>query len=220
MWLNYKQVLPDARNQTRFLLTALLLFLTSYTFAQHQGMDMDMGAKRNHANQNIYLSMMDTMMQNIDTVKMKLYADLDFMRMMIPHYQGAVEMSLYEIQHGRNFEMIQLAKSIIAEQINEIQQMSLWVKSYHLKKEMDTDTYQKPLMQTMLVMMEQMPPAALLSDTDKSFAAVMIPQHQAGVDMAKVILQYGQDKVVSRMAQNIISSQQVEIEQMKSFLKK
>ena len=176
---------------------------------------MDMGAKRSHANQNIYLSMMDTMMQNIDTVKMKLYADLDFMRMMIPHYQGAVEMSLYEIQHGRNFEMIQLAKSIIAEQINEIQQMSLWVKSYHLKKEMDTDTYQKPLMQTMLVMMEQMPPAALLSDTDKSFAAVMIPQHQAGVDMAKVILQYGQDKVVSRMAQNIISSQQVEIEQMK-----
>ena len=109
MWLNYKQVLPDARNRTHFLLTALLLFLTSYTFAQHQGMDMDMGAKRSHANQNIYLSMMDTMMQNMDTVKMKLYADLDFMRMMIPHHQGAVEMSLYEIQHGRNFEMIQLA---------------------------------------------------------------------------------------------------------------
>ena len=208
------------KNQTRFSLTALLLFLTSFTFAQHQGMDMDMGTKRSHANQNIYLEMMDTMMQNMDTVKMKQYADLDFMRMMIPHHQGAVEMSLYEIQHGRNFEMIQLAKSIIAEQTNEIQQMSLWVKSYHSKKEMDTDTYQKPLMQTMLVMMEQMPPAALLSDTDKSFAAVMIPHHQAGVDMAKVILQYGQDKVVSRMAQNIISSQQVEIEQMKSFLKK
>jgi len=208
------------KNQTRFLLTALLLFLTSFTFAQHQGMDMDMGTKRGHANQNIYLEMMDTMMQNMDTVKMKQYADLDFMRMMIPHHQGAVEMSLYEIQHGRNFEMIQLAKSIIAEQTNEIQQMSLWVKSYHSKKEMDTDTYQKPLMQTMLVMMEQMPPAALLSDTDKSFAAVMIPHHQAGVDMAKVILHYGQNKVVSRMAQNIISSQQVEIEQMKSFLKK
>lgn len=208
------------KNQTRFLLTALLLFLTSFTFAQHQGMDMDMGTKRSHANQNIYLEMMDTMMQNMDTVKMKQYADLDFMRMMIPHHQGAVEMSLYEIQHGRNFEMIQLAKSIIAEQTNEIQQMSLWVKSYHSKKEMDTDTYQKPLMQTMLVMMEQMPPAALLSDTDKSFSAVMIPHHKAGVDMAKVILQYGQDKVVSRMAQNIISSQQLEIEQMKSFLKK
>ena len=208
------------KNQTRFLLTALLLFLTSFTFAQHQEMDMDMGTKRSHANQNIYLEMMDTMMQNMDTVKMKQYADLDFMRMMIPHHQGAVEMSLYEIQHGRNFEMIQLAKSIIAEQTNEIQQMSLWVKSYHSKKEMETNIYQKPLMQTMLVMMEQMPPPALLSDTDKSFAAVMIPHHQAGVDMAKVILQYGQDKVVSRMAQNIISSQQVEIEQMKSFLKK
>ena len=72
----------------------------------------------------------------------------------------------------------------------------------------------------MAVMMEYMPDADLLINTDKSFAAVMIPHHQAGVDMAKVILQFGDDKIVSRMAENIISSQQVEIEQMKSFLKK
>lgn len=207
------------KNNHRFLLTNLLLFLTSFTYAQHHGMDMDMGAKKADPKQNIYLAMMDTMMQNMDTVKMNQYADMDFMRMMIPHHQGAIEMALYEIQHGRNFEMIQLAKSIIAEQTNEIQQMSLWVNHHILTAAAGTDDYQKPLMQTMLVMMEHMPAAALLSDTDKSFAAVMIPHHQAGVDMAKVILQYGQDKVVSRMAQNIISSQQVEIEQMKSFLK-
>ena len=208
------------KNKTRFLFTNLLLLFTSFSYAQHHGMDMDMGAKKTHAKQNIYLAMMDTMMLNMDTVKMNQYADLDFMRMMIPHHQGAVEMSLYEIQHGRNFEMKQLAKSIIAEQTNEIQQMSLWVNHNIPNAAAGTDSYQKPLMQTMLVMMEQMPAAALLSDTDKSFAAVMIPHHQAGVDMAKVILQFGQDKVVSRMAENIISSQQVEIEQMKSFLKK
>ncbi len=208
------------KNHARLLIAVLLLFITSYTYAQQHGMDMDMGAKKADAKQNIYLAMMDTMMLNMDTVKMNQYADLDFMRMMIPHHQGAVEMSLYEIQHGKNFEMIQLAKSIIAEQTSEIQLMSLWVKNYNSKKEKGTESYQKPLMKTMVVMMQQMPAATLLSDTDKSFAAVMLPHHQAGIDMAKVILQYGQDKVVSRMAENIISSEQVEIEQMKSFLNK
>ena len=208
------------KNYAILILTTSLLFLTSFSNAQHHGMDMNMGAKKADAKRNIYLAMMDTMMYNMDTVKMNQFADMDFMRMMIPHHQGAVEMSLYEIKHGRNFEMIQLAKSIIAEQSSEIQQMDLWLKNDNSTKKMDTDNYQKPLMQTMLVMMEHMPAVDLLTDVDKSFAAVMLPHHQAGVDMAKVILQFGQDKVVIRMAQNIISSQQVEIEQMKSFLKK
>ena len=208
------------KNQVLFLFTTLLLLLTSFTYAQHHKMVMDMGAKKIDVKQNIYLAMMDTMMYNMDTVKLKQYADLDFMRMMIPHHQGAIEMSLYEIQHGRNFEMKQLAKSIIAEQTNEIAQMGIWVNHNIRNAQAGNDSYQKPLMLTMPVMMEHMPSADLLTDTDKSFAAVMIPHHQAGVDMAKVILQYGQDKIVFRMAQNIISSQQVEIEQMKSFLKK
>ena len=205
-------------NHTRVLLTNLLLLLTSFSYAQHH--EMDMGAKKVEAKQNIYLAMMDTMMLNMNTVKMNHHADLDFIRMMIPHHQGAIEMALYETQHGKNFEMIQLAKSIIAEQRSEIQQMSLWINYQMPNVTVSKDSYEKPLMQTMFVMMEQMPAAGLLSDTDKSFAAVMIPHHQAGVDMAKVILQFGEDKIVSRMAQNIISSQQIEIEQMKSFLKK
>lgn len=207
------------KNHHRFLLTVLILLsLTSFAYAQHHGMDM--GAKKGGTKENIFLTMMDTMMQNMDTVIMKKSADFDFIRMMIPHHQGAIAMAQYQIKHGANFEMKQLAKSIIAEQTNEIQQMGLWINNYDSKKVRDTDDYEKPLMQTMLVMMENMPASDLLRDTDKSFAAVMIPHHQAGVDMAKVILQYGRDKVVSRMAQNIISSQQVEIEQMKSFLKK
>lgn len=206
------------KNNTRFFIAVLLLFLNSFTYAQHSGMDMEV--KKSNTKENIYLAMMDTMMINMDTVKMNRYADLDFMRMMIPHHQGAIEMSLYEIKHGRNFEMKQLAKSIIAEQNIEIDQMGFWVKHFDSKKAMSTDKYKEPLIQIMAVMMEYMPDADLLINTDKSFAAVMIPHHQAGVDMAKVILQFGDDKIVSRMAENIISSQQVEIEQMKSFLKK
>jgi len=176
-------------------------------------------AQQHHSNaRNPFIALMDTMMQNMDTVPMSGSADIDFIRMMMPHHQGAIEMAKYEIKYGTNFEMIQLAKSIIAEQTNEIQQMQLWLRNNITTAIKESNSYQQPLMQTMSVMMQHMPASSLLAGTDKAFAAMMIPHHQAAIDMAKVILQYGNDKVVARLAQNIISSQQVEIEQMKSYL--
>ncbi len=201
------------------VLLLLLIIFAAPVIAQHQHMAMNMPAKSTER-KNIFINMMDTMMQNMDTVTIRQNADLDFIRMMIPHHQGAIEMAQYEIIHGANFEMKQLAKSIIAEQANEIVQMNLWLKTDGLADLKYNNEHEKPLMLTMTVMMNDMPASTTLTQLDKSFAAVMIPHHQAGVDMAKVILQYGSDKIVARIAENIISSQQVEIEQMKSFLNK
>lgn len=176
-------------------------------------------AQRHHFNGiNPYISLMDRMMKNMDTVSMSGLADLDFVRMMIPHHQGAIGMAKYEIKHGTNFQMIQLAKSIMVEQSNEILQMKLWLKNNIDIVVKDNPGYHQSLMSAMEVMMQHMPASDLLTDTDKSFAAIMIPHHQAAIDMAKVILQFGRDRMVVRLAQNIISSQQIEIDQMKSFL--
>lgn len=46
--------------------------------------------------------------------------DVDFVRMMIPHHQGAVEMAKALLLHGHDHELQQLAKSIITDQENEI----------------------------------------------------------------------------------------------------
>ena len=53
--------------------------------------------------------------------------DRDFVRMMVPHHQGAVDMSKALLLYGKDRELQQLAKSIIAEQQNEIQLMTLWL---------------------------------------------------------------------------------------------
>jgi len=194
------------------LLIPVVLFSLSYTNAKCQ---------YHHASdENVYLLQMDTMMQNMDTVPMSGSADIDFITMMIPHHQGAIDMANYEIQHGKDFNMIQLAKSIITDQANEITQMQLWLHndSAATLKYTDNCSYDKPLMQTMVVMMKSMPAATSLTNTDTAFAAVMLPHHQAAIDMAKVVLQYGRDNRVARIAQNIISSQEIEIEQMDSYL--
>ena len=54
-------------------------------------------------------------------------------------------------------------------------------------------------------------------DADKDFVALMMPHHSGAIDMAKVELQYGKDATLRAMAQEIIASQQKEIDDMKKW---
>lgn len=72
----------------------------------------------------------------------------------------------------------------------------------------------------MAVMDRDMKNAPMTGDPDHDFAAMMIPHHQGAVDMAKVELLYGKDPVLRRLAQEIIVTQEQEIEVMRMSLKK
>jgi uncharacterized protein (DUF305 family) len=56
-------------------------------------------------------------------------------------------------------------------------------------------------------------------DVDRDFAAMMIPHHQGAIDMAKALLLYGKDPQMRRLAQEIITDQQSEIQLMQLWLK-
>src|SRR5438552_6600342 len=49
--------------------------------------------------------------------------DRDFMRMMIPHHQGAIDMALVLLKYGRDEKLKRLAQSIIVEQGQEMTYM-------------------------------------------------------------------------------------------------
>ena len=55
---------------------------------------------------------------------------------------------------------------------------------------------------------------------DKDFALMMIPHHQAAIDMAKAELQYGTNPEIRQLATDIVAAQEKEIAQMKKWLAK
>ena len=55
-------------------------------------------------------------------------ADVDFVRGMIPHHQGAVEMAKILKEHGKDPELQKMADEIISAQEKEISFMQDWLK--------------------------------------------------------------------------------------------
>ena len=55
-------------------------------------------------------------------------------------------------------------------------------------------------------------------DTDRDFARIMIPHRQGAIDMALVMLRYGRDERLKRLAQSIIVEQGQEIAYMRILL--
>jgi uncharacterized protein (DUF305 family) len=56
-------------------------------------------------------------------------------------------------------------------------------------------------------------------NADVDFVRLMLPHHQAAIDMAKTQLIYGKDPQMRRLAQEIVTDQQLEIELMQRWLK-
>ena len=53
--------------------------------------------------------------------------DRDFVNMMVPHHQGAIDMAMAVLRHGRNEKVRRLAQEIIVDQQEEISAMRLAV---------------------------------------------------------------------------------------------
>ncbi|MGO8915091.1 MAG: DUF305 domain-containing protein, partial [Stellaceae bacterium] len=73
-----------------------------------------------------FAASMQTMMKGMN-VKPTGNPDKDFVLMMMPHHQGAIDMAQVELQYGTDPELRQLATDIVTAQEKEIAQMKDWL---------------------------------------------------------------------------------------------
>jgi len=82
------------------------------------------------------------------------------------------------------------------------------------------DQAHRDLMAGMDAMDAGMAKGMLAANLDVAFICGMIPHHQGAIDMAKAELAHGTDPFARQLAQDIIASQQTQIDEMRDWLAK
>lgn len=178
---------------------------------------MDHGSGMNHSSGMNHNMAMDLGPADADY-------DLRFIDAMTPHHQGAVSMALEAQQKSQRPEIKKLADDIIKAQNKEIAQIKQWRKAWYPKASSTPMAYNAQMGHMMAMSSEQMKGMMMDKDLgsadaefDLRFMNAMIPHHEAAVTMAQDLLSKSKRPEIKKLAQDIITSQQKEIEQMKQW---
>ncbi len=98
----------------------------SYAQAPHQGHGAKASTKDTEATK-AYRASNAKMHKGMD-IRFANDADIDFIRGMIPHHQGAIDMAKVMLRYGKDEQTRKWAGDIIREQEREIAEMQAWLK--------------------------------------------------------------------------------------------
>ena len=125
------------RKRAISLTTTVLVTATSFALAQDPSRlqhvrgttpiqyvaDRHVADRPDHSDEQPFLSENDTAMNEMMadmTIKPTGDVDRDFVAMMVPHHQGAIEMAQAELKYGHNEQLRRLAQEIVVTQQQEI----------------------------------------------------------------------------------------------------
>ncbi len=133
-------------------------------------------------------------------------SDSDYIAMMIPHHQGAVEMSKIALTKAQRDEVRQIAQRIIADQTNEIQQLTAWYQSWYGTK--------PPAPTMMMDMSDHMDDLKNADNFDQKFIEAMSKHHSMAIEMSIDLAMYASHKELRDFANNVITNQSREISEL------
>jgi len=148
--------------------------------------------------------------------------DSHFIEQMIPHHEDAITMSNLALTRGEHLEIKTLANAIIKAQSEEIDQMEEWYRAWFGSEVSDTSFSMGQSMGMMMHggMMGNETDVETLENAelfDKEFIEQMIPHHQMAVMMAQMLLRSTNRPEMKQLAENIITSQTREVNQMREW---
>ncbi len=117
--------------------TIKLLFVGGVTFSDLDSLAyvLSLFMPISHAQKLIgrnWLLALDKMHMAMGAIKQSGDSDVDFVRLMLPHHQAAIDMAKTQLLHGKDPQIRRLAQEIITDQQLEIQLMQRWLKQQHV----------------------------------------------------------------------------------------
>lgn len=177
----------------------------------------DHGAHSEQINPNPFAAANADMMLAMHNLVPTGDVDYDFMRGMIPHHQGAIDMAKAMLEQGGDEQMLALARQILDAQEAEITQMQTWLKEHGEprpgEQAQDIIAAWQRIDQRMMAEMQLTTSGSTAGD----FAQGMIPHHVAAVDMAYVLLAHSNHPGLRSMAKAVIREQEREIRELKAW---
>ena len=163
--------------------------------------------------------------------------DQQFIDMMVPHHEGAVEMARIAEQRSQRPEIRQMAADILRTQASEIEQMKGWRKAWFgsdqtppMSRMPMVDGMQMPAegghakhggsgssSQTMDMAADVEKLRSAPEPFDRAFIDAMIPHHQDAIEASKAAASRAQREEIKALAREIVDGQQREVDALRQW---
>jgi uncharacterized protein (DUF305 family) len=246
-WLDSKALILKSRKElVTSLVAATAITAAGFAIGSASPASAQDRSRRPNAMEAAFLKENDaamTKMMNDMAVKPTGNVDRDFVAMMVPHHQGAIDMAAAELRYGHNEQLIRIAQEIVVEELQEIAAMRAALGEKLTPTEatlaanfaraaagagfsspVPADNVhpslkaEQPFLAENASAMTKMMSDMTIKPTgnvDRDFVAMMVPHHQGAIDMAQAELRYGHQAQLRRIAQEIIVDQIQQISLMR-----
>lgn len=169
---------------------------------------------------NTYYCILDTMMNRMLRAPLSNSISYNFIVMMIPHHQGAIEMCANVLKYTKNETLQEIAFQIIRQQTQSIKNMQKIIEDCKCCTNMDNEIcqYNQKIDQIMCNMFTEMKNARITQNINANFIYEMIPHHQGAIYMSKETLSHTICPQLKPILENIITLQEQGIKQMTMLL--
>src|SRR5215207_2483253 len=143
------------------------------------------------------------------------YSDERFIDVMVPHHEGAIDMTRVARKHAEHPEIEQLADNIITTLRAEIKELES-IKREEFGTSRVPEHMNMGQMESMGMMMD---PGDLADKNpfDRAFIDNMIPHHASAIEMAEVARDRSDNPKIRELATTIVEDQKHEISRMKQW---
>jgi YVTN family beta-propeller protein len=246
-WLDSKALILKSRKElTASLVAAAVVAAAGFAISSASPASAQELSRRPSTAEAAFLKENDaTMMKMLHDMAVKPSGDVDhdFVAMMTPHHQGAIDMSEAELRYGHNEQLHRIAQDIVVEELQEIAAMraasgekltpteatlaaSFTVTAAgpgfsspgpadDVRASLKTE---RPFLTEDAAAMTKMVNDMTIKPTgniDRDFVAMMVPHHDGAIDMARAELRYGHEPALRRIAQEIVVDQIQQISLMR-----